>query len=73
MSAAATFSSRCATWDVPGIGSMTGLRFKIQASAIWLAVAPRAWAMAVSGEPGLARSPAASGYQGMKPMPWAAQ
>ena len=32
---AATFSSRCATFEVPGIGSITGLRFSTQASAIW--------------------------------------
>ena len=34
MSAAATFSSRWATLEVPGIGSMTGLRLSSQASAI---------------------------------------
>ena len=33
ISAAATFSSRCATFDVPGIGSITGERFSSQASA----------------------------------------
>lgn len=33
---AATFSSRWATFEVPGMGSMTGLRFSTQASAIWL-------------------------------------
>src|SRR5262249_39666585 len=31
--AAATFSSRCGRWLVPGIGSMTGLRRRTQASA----------------------------------------
>ena len=35
IAAAPTFSSRCATLPVPGIGSITGLRFKSQASAIW--------------------------------------
>ncbi len=39
MSTAATFSSRCLTLEVPGIGSMTGLRFSTQASAIWLGAA----------------------------------
>src|SRR5262245_9575926 len=34
--AAATFSSRCAILDVPGMGSMTGLRLSTHASAIWL-------------------------------------
>ena len=33
ISAAATFSSRCATCDVPGIGNITGERFSSQASA----------------------------------------
>src|SRR4029077_18904937 len=37
--AAATFSSRCETFEVPGMGSMTGLRFRTQASAIWLGAA----------------------------------
>ena len=39
MFTAAVFSSRCATLPVPGIGSMTGLRFNTQASAIWLGAA----------------------------------
>jgi hypothetical protein len=34
MLAAATFSSRCFTFDVPGIGSITGLRLRTHASAI---------------------------------------
>src|SRR4029077_14451653 len=55
---AATFSSRCATFDVPGIGSMTGLRLSTQASAIWLGVASWTWAMSSRMEPLLARSPA---------------
>jgi hypothetical protein len=33
ISAAATFSSRCATFDVPGIGNITGDRFSNHASA----------------------------------------
>jgi hypothetical protein len=36
---AATFSSRCLTFDVPGIGSITGLRFNTQSSATWLGAA----------------------------------
>jgi hypothetical protein len=34
MFAAATFCSRCFTFEVPGIGNITGLRFSTQASAI---------------------------------------
>ena len=34
MEAAATLSSRCLTFDVPGMGSITGLRLSTQASAI---------------------------------------
>jgi len=39
IAAAPTFSSRCATLPVPGIGSITGLRLSNQASAIWPGVA----------------------------------
>src|ERR1044071_2824749 len=63
---AATFSSRCATFDVPGIGSMTGLRLSTHASAIWLGVAPWDAAMASRIEPLSARRPAASGNQDRK-------
>ena len=73
MFTAATFSSRCATFEVPGIGSITGLRLSSQASAIWAGVAPWRRAMVSSADPGLTRSPAASGNQGMKPMPWRSQ
>ena len=38
-STAATFSSRCTTFEVPGIGNITGLRFSNHASAIWPGVA----------------------------------
>ena len=69
MSAAATFSSRCLTLPVPGMGSITGLRFSTQASAICAGVALCFLAMPSSSEPGLARSPAASGNQGMNPIP----
>ncbi len=37
--AAATFSSRCATFDVPGIGSITGERWSSQASESYATVA----------------------------------
>ena len=69
MSNAATFSSRCLTFEVPGIGSITGLRLSTQASEIWLGAAPCALAIRSRIESGLASSPAASGYHGMKPMP----
>jgi hypothetical protein len=39
ISTVATFSSKWATLDVPGMGSITGLRRSSQASAIWLGVA----------------------------------
>ena len=42
-SAAATFSSRCSTDEVPGIGSITGERASSQASATWPGVA--SWAL----------------------------
>ncbi len=68
IAAAPTFSSRCATLPVPGIGSMTGLRFKSQASAIWPGLALCLCAIASNAEPGRADAPASSGAQGMKPM-----
>ena len=49
--APATFSSRCSTEAVPGIGSMTSARAKSQASATWAGAAPTRLAMASSGEP----------------------
>ena len=39
ISTAATFSSRCATFEVPGMGSIIGLRLRTQARAIWLEAA----------------------------------
>ena len=70
MPAAAVFSSRCSTLDVPGIGSITGERWSSQASASCDGVAScccgglgeRAVRPATS-------SPVASGNHGMKPMP----
>ena len=47
---------------------MTLLRFKTQARAICAAVAPWARASLSTIPPDFARSPAASGNQGMKPM-----
>ena len=55
--AAATFSSRCATLPVPGIGSMTGLRFKSQASAIWPGLALCLCAIASNASPALPMRP----------------
>ena len=73
ISAAATFSSRWATFDVPGIGSITGDRFSSHASASCDGVASWSSAMRCSGPPGAASGPAASGNQGMNPMPCASQ
>ena len=53
MFTAATFSLRCTTFDVPGIGSITGLRFKSQASATCAGVAPWRVAIVSSSAPGL--------------------
>ena len=66
---AATFSSRCSTEDVPGIGSITGERASSHASAICAGVASCAWATLSSGPPGSASRPVASGNQGMNPIP----
>ena len=49
ISAAATFSSRCATFDVPGIGNITGDRFSNHASASCPADAWWSAAMRCSG------------------------
>ena len=54
---------------VQGQDRITGLRLKTQAKAICAGVAPCFLAMPSSSDPGCARSPAARGYQGMKPMP----
>jgi hypothetical protein len=62
----ARLSSRCPIEEVPGIGRMAGERCSSQASAIWLGVAP---SLRTSGESGLARLPAASGYQEIKAIP----
>ena len=68
--AAATFSSRWATEPVPGIGSITGERCSSHASATCAGVAPCALGeRRPAAPPGSARSPAASGNHGMKPMP----
>ena len=68
ISAASTFSSRWATLEVPGIGSITGERCSSQARASCAGVAPSLSLRAVSGPSRRARSPVASGNQGMNPM-----
>ncbi len=60
-------------WTCRGIGNTTGLRLSTQASATALGAAPWRLAIESSSEPGLARSPAASGNHGMKPMPCCSQ
>ena len=70
ISAAATFSSRCATFEVPGIGSITGERFSSHASASCAGDASWSAAMRCSGPSAAASGPAASGNHGMKPTPW---
>ena len=69
MSAAATFSSRCATADVPGIGSRTGERWRSHANASCAGVTASFSATRCSGPPDSARRPVAMGNHGMKPMP----
>ena len=69
--AAATFSSRCLTLLVPGMGSIAGLRPNTHAKAIWPGVAPLLRAMTSRTEPGFASAPspvfAAAGAA--KPLP----
>src|SRR5499427_8070184 len=67
--AAATFSSRCATDDVPGMGTMTGERASSQAIATCTGVAPRRRATRLSAPPPAASPPAARGCQGRKASP----
>ncbi len=66
--AAAVFSSRCLTFEVPGIGSITGDFRSNHASAICAGCTFRCFAARVSGPACFASSPVASGNQGMKPM-----
>ena len=68
MSAAAQFSSRWSTDDVPGMGSITGERRSSQARHTWETVAPSCWATWSSGPPGRDSFPLASGNHGMKPI-----
>ena len=49
------------------MGTMTGLRLRSQARAIWLGVAR--WALATSSIEPLESRPVSTGAQGMKPMP----
>ena len=67
------FSSRWATWLVPGIGSMTGERWSSHARATAPGVTPWCSAAVASGPPGFARSPEANGNHGMNPISWASQ
>src|SRR5215218_9168244 len=67
--AAATFSSRCATEEVPGMGSIAAECPRSQASATCDRVASCRLATSSRGPPGLASLPVASGYQGMNPTP----
>src|SRR5207249_10117859 len=66
--AAAVFSSRCFNLEVPGIGRVTGDFFSNQARATWEGVAPSSFAIFANGPWGFARSPVASGNQGINPM-----
>ena len=66
-------SSRCATLDVPGIGSITGERRRSQARASWDGVAPNRPAISAKGPPSLESAPVARGNQGMNAMPWSWQ
>src|SRR5262249_9512995 len=67
--AAATFSSRCASDDVPGMGTITGEWASSQAIATCTGVAPRRRATRPSAPPPAASSPAARGCQGRKASP----
>ena len=70
ISAAATFSSRWAICEVPGIGSITGERASSQASAIWpVRRAVRARRRASIAAVAAPARPAASGNHGMKAIP----
>src|SRR6266849_4451820 len=67
-SAAATFSSRCSTLEVPGIGSMTGDRASSHARATWEGVAFHRAAIRLIGLLEPETRPAASGNHGIKPI-----
>src|ERR1700686_2145511 len=66
--AAATFSSRCSTLDVPGIGSITGDRASSHARATWDGVAFNRVAIRLIGLSEPETRPAASGNHGIKPI-----
>src|SRR4029077_16562466 len=66
-SAAATFSSRCSTLAVPGIGSMTGDRASSHARATWDGVAFHRAAIRPIGLSEPETRPAASGNHGINP------
>src|SRR6184192_4769475 len=67
IAAAATFSSRCAIDDVPGIGNITGDRSRSQASATWTTLAPRALAALSSALSGFNPLPPPIGNHGINP------
>jgi hypothetical protein len=72
-SAAATFSSRCATLDDPGIGSSTGDLWSNQARATWEGDAPRRTATSASVLVLAASLPILSGDQGRNPTAYSSQ
>lgn len=67
-SLAAQFSSRCASEDVPGIGSMTGERRSSQAREICDTVAPCCAAIASSAPPTEESLTLPKGNHGIKPI-----
>ena len=66
---AAQFSSRCETFEVPGMGSITGDRRNNHARATWAGLAPTASATLASAPRRAANVPSAMGDHGMNPMP----
>jgi hypothetical protein len=66
-----TFSSRCSTEDVPGIGSMIGERCRSQAKATCIRVLPCAFATLCRVSP--ATLPDPNGNHGMNAIPFCSQ
>ena len=62
------FSSKWATEEVPGMGSITGDFRSNQASATCAGRTPSLLATIAKAPPGFARLPVARGYHGIKPM-----
>jgi tetratricopeptide (TPR) repeat protein len=69
MPAALTFSSRCLTRDVPGMGSITAERRSSHASAICAGVASCCFAIWAIAPPCSPTVPCCSGYHGMNAIP----